>query len=387
MRPRRTIVVGGGIGGMALAAALQRLGLPCVLLERAPALGEVGSGLGILPGAVRALETLGVSPALFAQAAPFRRFRVCSSRGEELAEMSFTRVFARAGRPGYVMHRGALHAALTACVRADAVRTDAEVVAVAERGGEALVSVRGDPTPIAGDLVVGADGLRSVVRRWVRGDDPLRYAGETIFRGIADRALDEPDLCREIFGAGRRTAYYDLGAGRVYWWATAPVPEGTAVPPEARPAYLADAFAGWPFGVPELLARTPADAILQNDIFDRAPVRRWHRGRAVLLGDAAHPTTPNLGQGACMALEDAVVLARAIAEAADPADAFTRYHRLRARRTARTVRLSRLWGRAGLVRQPALVRLRDGVFRRIPATWLEREALRQYGYDPGTLAG
>jgi 2-polyprenyl-6-methoxyphenol hydroxylase-like FAD-dependent oxidoreductase len=88
-----------------------------------------------------------------------------------------------------------------------------------------------------------------------------------------------------------------------------------------------------------------------------------------------------------MALEDAVVLARAIAEAADPADAFTRYHRLRARRTARTVRLSRLWGRAGLVRQPALVRLRDGVFRRIPATWLEREALRQYGYDPGTLAG
>jgi 2-polyprenyl-6-methoxyphenol hydroxylase-like FAD-dependent oxidoreductase len=111
LKPERTIIVGGGVGGMAFAAALQRLGLPFVLLERARELSEVGSGLGILPGAVRALRTLGVGDELFARGAPFRRFFVCSSRGEELAEVSFTRIFERAGCPGYVLHRGALHSA------------------------------------------------------------------------------------------------------------------------------------------------------------------------------------------------------------------------------------------------------------------------------------
>jgi 2-polyprenyl-6-methoxyphenol hydroxylase-like FAD-dependent oxidoreductase len=310
MRPARTIIVGGGVGGMAFAAALQRLGLPFVLLERAPELSEVGSGLGILPGAVRALRTLGVGDELFARGAPFRRFFVCSAGGDELAEVSFTRIFEQAGVPGYVLHRGALHAAIAARVPADTVRTGAEVTSIEQADGEIRVRLRDDPTPVTGDLLVGADGLHSVVRRHVLGDRPPRYAGETIFRGIADFTLARPEISRELFGAGRRAAYYDLGNGRVYWWATAPLAAGTQVPRAARRAYLSEAFAGWAFDLPGVLAATPDERILQNDIYDRLPAPRWHRGRAGLLGDAAHPTTPNLGQGACMAIEDAVVLAR-----------------------------------------------------------------------------
>ncbi len=368
---------------MALAAALQRLGLPFVLLERAPALGEVGSGLGILPGAVRALRTLGVGEELFARGAPFRRFFVCSSRGDELAGVDFGRVFAQAGCGGWVLHRGALHAALAARVRPDAVRTGAEVVAIEQGDGEVRVALRDDPSPIVGDLLVGADGLNSVVRRHVLGDGPPRYAGETIFRGISEHHLERPEICRELFGRGRRTAYYELGPGRVYWWATAPLAQGTVVPEGGRRAFLADAFAGWAFGLPEIFARTPEASILQNDIFDRPPARRWHRGRAVLLGDAAHPTTPNLGQGACMAIEDAVVLARSLVQAADAEQAFTRFHRARARRTAQIVRLSRWWGRAGLWKHPALVALRDGIMRYGPEGWMERAGAVQYAYDPG----
>jgi 2-polyprenyl-6-methoxyphenol hydroxylase-like FAD-dependent oxidoreductase len=385
LRPGRTIIVGGGVGGMALAAALQRLGLPFVLLERAPELSEVGSGLGVLPGAVRALRTLGVGDDLFARGAPFRRFLVCSSAGDELAEVSFTRIFERAGCKGYVLHRGALHAAIAARVRADAVRTGAEVVSVEQDAGEVRVHLRDQPAPLVGDLLVGADGLNSVVRRHVLDDGPPRYAGETIFRGIADFALVEPEISRELFGAGRRAAYYELGPGRVYWWATAPLPAGTEIASPARRAYLEEAFAGWAFDLPAIFAHTPEGSILQNDIYDREPARRWHRGRAVLLGDAAHPTTPNLGQGACMAIEDAIVLARAIVEAGGCEEAFTRFHRRRARRTAQIVRLSRWWGRVGLWKHPALTALRDGAIRYGPEGWMERAGAAQYCYDPGGL--
>jgi 2-polyprenyl-6-methoxyphenol hydroxylase-like FAD-dependent oxidoreductase len=385
LKPARTIIDGGGIGGMAFAAALQRLGLPFVLLEQAEALGEVGSGLGLLPGAVRALEALGVGPALFASGAPFRRFRVATRRGEDLAELDFTRVFERAGRSGYVLERSALHGALAAQVAPEAIRTGARAVAVSQQGGEVQVSLESGGSPVRGDLLVGADGLASVVRRHVLGDAAPRYAGESFFRGIADARLDQPDLCRELFGDGRRTAYYDLGGGRVYWWASAPLPPGSLIPPGERSAYLARAFAGWGFGVTELHARTPEERILQNDGFDRPPARTWHRGAAVLLGDAAHPTTPNLGQGACMAIEDAVVLARAIRAAETPAEAFASFFAQRRRRTARTVRMSRLWGAAGLWRSPLLASLRDAGFRHAPAAWLERGARDQYVYDPGTL--
>lgn len=385
VKPERTIIVGGGVGGMAFAAALERLGLPFVLLERARELGEVGSGLGVLPGAVRALRTLGVGEELFARGAPFRRFVVCSSRGQELAEVSFTRIFERAGCPGYVLHRGALHAALTARVQHDAIRTGSEVVSLEQRNGEVRVLLRDQSTVIAGDLLVGADGLHSVVRQQVLGDGPPRYAGETIFRGISDFTLQRPETSRELFGDGRRAAYYELGKGRVYWWATAPLDRGTDIPQSRRRTYLEEAFAGWAFGIPEIIGSTPEHCILQNDIFDRRPADRWHRGRAVLLGDAAHPTTPNLGQGACMAIEDAVVLARSIAEARHCDEAFTRFHERRSRRTARAVRMSRWWGRVGLWKHPVLVALRNGVMRYGPPGWMERGGAAQYCYDPGGL--
>lgn len=385
MQPDRTLIVGGGIGGMALAAALSRLGMPFLLLEQAEELGEIGSGLGVMPGAVRALEALGAGGELFEDGAPFRRFRVATRDGEDLTEVSFTRLFAAAGRAGYVMHRAALHRALRELVAPESIRTGARVRAVEQAGGEVRAWLEGAEEPVRGDLLVGADGLGSVVRRHVLGDGPPRYAGETIFRGIADAGLAEPDLCRELFGDGRRAAYYDLGGGRTYWWATAPLAQGTALAPADRGSYLARAFAGWAFGVPELLARTPAERILQNDIFDRRPARRWHRGRVGLIGDAAHPTTPNLGQGACMAIEDAVVLARCIGRAESASAGFEAFFRARSRRTAATVRLSRLWGRVGLWNaRPAAV-LRDAAFRAAPDRWLEEAARRQYRYDPGTL--
>jgi 2-polyprenyl-6-methoxyphenol hydroxylase-like FAD-dependent oxidoreductase len=385
MRPGRVIIVGAGIGGMSLAAALQRLDVPVLVLERAARLGEVGAGLGVLPNAVRALAAIGVSRELYGNAGPFRRFRICNEGGEELNEIDFEDAFRRVGGEGYVMHRAALHAAISECVDAGSVRMNACVTSIEQSQAGVTVRLAGESASVSGDLLVGADGLNSVVRAYVLGDGPPRYAGETIFRGITEAELDPPDVCREVLGAGQRAAFYDMGVGRCYWWATSPVPPGTHIAGATRSAYLQERFAGWPYGLPALFARTPSERILQNDIFDRIPARTWHRQRVVLLGDAAHPTTPNLGQGACLAIEDAVVLARTIGQSDDCESAFAHYHRVRAPRTARITRLSRWWGRTGLWKAAPLVWLRDQAYRSTPTSWFEWGMRDQYGYDPGEL--
>lgn len=385
VKPERVLIVGGGIGGMALAAALERLGIEFILFERAQRLSEVGSGLGLLPGAVQALRELGVDDSLFAGAAPFRRFRIASARGRDFVEVDFSRIFESAGHEGFVMRRASVHEALAARVDPRFVRLGADVTGIEDVAGRVRLELRERGERVSGSLVVGADGLNSAVREHCLADGRPRYAGETIFRGIAEHALERPELSRELFGRGRRAAYYELEPGRVYWWATAPLPEGTVVPLGSRRAYLAKAFAGWAFGIPELHRATPEEMILQNDIYDRRPARRWHRGRVVLLGDAAHPTTPNLGQGACMAIEDAIVLARCLARAEGLEDAFHTYRSVRAARTSRTVRLSRHWGKAGLWQRPAAVRARDAALRATPSALMQRQALRQYRYTPGRL--
>jgi 2-polyprenyl-6-methoxyphenol hydroxylase-like FAD-dependent oxidoreductase len=376
----KIVIVGGGIGGMALAAALTRRGAPPLVLEQASELGEVGSGLGVLPSAVHALRSLGVSESLFEGAAPLRRVRLGSHRGRELAVLDVTRVFERVGAGGYVMRRTALHAALARLVDPACVRTGARVRGLRSVEGGVEIALEGEGEPLRAELVVGADGLRSAVRRHLLGDVPPRYAGETIFRGVADVRPEPTDVCREIFGPGRRFGYYDLGAGQTYYWATSPEPEGTVIAPAERRAYLRARFAGWPFGVPDLIEHTPDGQFLQNDIFDRPPLRSWHRGRVVLLGDAAHPTTPNMGQGACMAIEDAVVLARRLAEGGDREAALRAYAAERAGRTAMITRLSRLWGAVGLWASRPLVWLRDAFYLATPDAVFERILTSQYAY-------
>ena len=385
MKSQRILIAGAGIGGLALAAALQRTGHDPLVLERAPRIGEVGAGLGLLPGAMRALAAIGVSRAFLARASPLRRLRIASRRGAELAHVDFDALFARVRGEGYVAHRADLHAALAACVDPARIRTGCTVAGFAQDERGVRVRVEGAEDEISGDLLVGADGLRSAVREQLLGDGLPHYAGETLFRGVALASHGDPALCCEMIGAGQRAAFYALGPGRWYWWAAVPLSEGSAIPQGERGALLARHFAGWPFGLPELLARTPSDEILQNDSCDRPPARTWHRGRVALLGDAAHPTTPNLGQGACMALEDAVVLARAIALAETPEEAFAGFRRARAGPAAQITRLSRRWGRVGLWRSGPAERLRDAAYALTPASWLAAILRRQYDYDPGTL--
>lgn len=261
--------------------------------------------------------------------------------------------------------------------------------------GKRLVGLRQDPDGVElsfadgaterADTVVGADGLRSVVRAALFGEEEPRYSGETAYRGIAEFPVEDPGMMRETQGNGWRGAVHPLDAEHVYWWAAHRTSAGMTQDPSQRKDAVLAGVGEWIGGLPQAVAATPAETILHNDLFDRDPIATWTVGRVSLLGDAAHPTTPNLGLGGCMAIEDAVVLARAVDQTGAHGPAFAQYEFERHTRTARVVWMSRLMGRSGSLTNPVAVKvwrsLNSVTPPRIAASMLAREVT----YMPGSL--
>lgn len=354
----RIAIVGGGIGGMALAAALQRLDVPFVLFEQADALRTVGYGLTLQKNAIAALDTVGIGQRIRSHGVPIEHGQIRQPSG---------RLLASARVELCAVHRATLLAALAAEVPPDALRLGCRVESVPEA-----------------DLVVAADGLHSVLRAHVNASDaPERDSGYTAWRGLARRtptidAALQRGVVSETWGPGTRFGIVPVDDGRVYWFAVAPVqPLHNQLDAHG---FLCRTFAGWHQPVQALLDTTTPSTILESRIVDRLPGARWYSGRLILLGDAAHPMTPNLGQGGCQAIEDAVVLAHLIRAAVDGSvrldSVGARYESLRRARVQDIVDQSYAIGRIAKHANPLIVAARDLLFRMIPARVQERRLER-----------
>jgi 2-polyprenyl-6-methoxyphenol hydroxylase-like FAD-dependent oxidoreductase len=240
------------------------------------------------------------------------------------------------------------------------------VPAEALRSGVTVTGVRPDGTVVhsggesRADLVVGADGLHSVTRTSVWPDAPLPgYAGYTVWRMITPPVPVDETV--ESWGAGERFGYLPLADGRVYCFATANAPEGAD---NGGLAGLRRRFAGWHDPIPALLEAADPGAVLHDDLYELPPLAAYTSGRVALLGDAAHAMTPNLGQGACQALEDAVVLAKTV----DGPGGLDAYDRLRRPRTQKIALRSRRIGVVAQWASPAAVTLRNVALRLLPGS-------------------
>ncbi|HEY2936253.1 MAG TPA: FAD-dependent monooxygenase, partial [Gaiellaceae bacterium] len=214
------------------------------------------------------------------------------------------------------------------------------------------------------DIVIGADGIRSTVRRSLFGEEPLRYGGHRAWQA-GTRFDDERVRERfvEVWGVGG--GFGPAGADRVYWYCFEAVPDGAPAPHRPRDEFLRR-YGAWFDPIPALIESTDPDAIEPTFTYDRRPRRSWGRGRVTLLGDAAHPMKPNIGQGAAQALEDAVVLASCVAGSGDPEEALRAYERRRVGRANAVVRASRRVGRVAEVRSPLGARVRDAFIKALP---------------------
>ncbi|MDO9524950.1 MAG: FAD-dependent monooxygenase [Gemmobacter sp.] len=340
------LIAGAGIGGLTAAACLLQAGIDVEVYEQAPVLSEVGAGIQISANAGRVYRHLGLMDAVRAAGAEpaLYRFRMFDT-GEVLQTIPLGSGYeARHGVPYVTIHRADLHALLVERVRAlkpDAIRLGVGVSGYATNGREAeLLTSRG---PVRGAAVIGADGIRSVIRAQMLGDTLAEYTGDCVWRAM----VQTPDLppehqsnCVDIWvGPHRHAVTYPLRGGALTNFVGCVEYDG--VPEDgwtiARPwAEMQADFAGWHPMIGALIHHAARDACYRWSLRIRPPVQSWTDGRVTLLGDAAHPTLPYMAQGAAMAVEDAVILARCLAST-DVARALSAYQHARLARTTRIV--------------------------------------------------
>lgn len=376
---RRAIVIGGGIGGLAAAIALRRAGMPVTVFERAPAIDPLGAGLTLWANAIGALECLGLADAVRALAVPALSGGIRTKRGAALTLFDARSLRRRFGEVAIAVHRAELQQILLDALPPGTLRLDAACVEAGQDDTGAWARLA-DGALARGALLIGADGLRSTVRGCLFDPTTPRYAGYTAWRGVVAFPHAATPF-GEWWGCGRRFGLVPLSGGRVYWFAAANAPEGLRAPPDERKEQLEEMFRAWPDPIPSVIAATEAGEILHNDVYDLPPLRRWGAGTITLLGDAAHPMTPNLGQGACQALEDAVVLGRCLRRERTIEAALRRYERARRPRTRAVTRQSRLIGKVAQWENPTACRLRDVALRLTPSAVQQRGLGRVIGYE------
>ncbi|MEU7410987.1 FAD-dependent monooxygenase [Streptomyces sp. NPDC042638] len=305
----RAVVIGGGIGGLAAAAALHRTGWTVTVLERAPSLDPVGAAISLAPNGLRALDVLGIGDEIRDLAAWQGDGGLRTPGGRWLSRSSATAAADRFGGPLVLLPRATLVDRLAALLPPGAVRT-ASPAALADAGDRTRPArVRAGADELEAELVVGADGVNSRVRGALFPVHPgPAYAGFTTWRVLVPVPCAE-FASHETWGPGRLWGTHPLKDGRVYAYAAATAPAGEHAPDDEK-AELLRRYGDWHDPIPAVLAAVRPEDVLRRDVHHLAqPLPAYHSGRTVLLGDAAHAMPPTLGQGGNQALEDAVVLA------------------------------------------------------------------------------
>ena len=367
------VVAGAGIGGLTLALALRRRGARVRVFERANHLTAAGAGIALPANGVKALQTLSLGQSVMSSGMVVARAAILDSRGRPLGpEVDLTSVYDSMGAPLVALHRARLHSILLDAAGPDVVTTGRQVASF-EQNESSVHVLLWDGERIAADLLIGADGLHSIVRAQLVDKEPPAYSGYTSWRGATPgHAVQVPNRTSESWGRGERFGIVPIGFGEIYWFAVA------NAPPNGRDldvrGELRERFGSWHEPIASIIDATPADRILRTDICDRAAIERWHQGRVALLGDAAHPMTPNLGQGAGQAIEDAVVLAECLAAMPTLEEALTRYEQRRVARANGIARASRRLGAMAQWSHPGAAWIRDRAMSLIPASVAVRQA-------------
>ncbi|CAN5847324.1 FAD-dependent monooxygenase [soil metagenome] len=374
----KALIIGGGIGGLATAIALRNVGVEVAVFERVAQLHEVGAGLSLWANAIKALKLLGLAESINKISIPEVQGGIRAWHGEVLTTTSTEELQRALGQPNIVLHRAELHAALLNALKTEPVHF-AQLCTGFQQDVDGVTAHFADGAQVRGDLLIGADGLHSVVRAQLHGKQKPRYAGYTAWRSLVDFAPEQL-LPGETWGAGVRFGQVPMSGQRAYWFAAKNAPEG-ARSPEGEKAELLRIFRDWHVPITALIEASAENTILRNDIYDRPPLRHWGENRVSLLGDAAHPMTPNLGQGACQALEDAVVLARCLRDRKDIPAALRVYEAQRIPRTNSIVTQSRRVGEIGQWERPLAIQLRKFLLKQVVARIQTQQIIRMVGYD------
>jgi 2-polyprenyl-6-methoxyphenol hydroxylase-like FAD-dependent oxidoreductase len=385
---KRAAIIGGGIGGLTTAIALRKVGFAVSVYERAPELREVGSGMSLWPNAVRSLNQ--IEPNILTRLRPrghsLRHLLMKDAQGERIKTLPLP----VADGGGFAIHRAELQSALAQAVSPSSIHLDHTFSRLEQRHKSVLLHFENGASAEA-DLVVACDGIHSAVRKSLGLKSTLTNRPYSVWRGMTQinpehqaryLGLDHDGDFSESYGHGRRFGILRLGPERIHWYAVA----NNSLRPPGLPedAALRHLFSGWHAPIPELIEN--AESVICAKVQDRLSALPWVVGRVAILGDAAHPISPNFGQGACLAIEDAVVLAACLQTHANLRRALRRYEISRYPRCLELLFMSREAGRFAQFQNRALVHLRKHFLKLAPLAFTTFWFRRSCDFHPPSLA-
>ncbi len=323
-------------------------------------LREVGAGIALWANATHVLKELGVLDDALRVGNVVTNYQFLSQTGKELVNLRVNHHEV----PAIGIHRADLQALLWQRLPSEQSILG-QVFEQFEQVGTKVRAHFAGGLVDEGDALIGADGLRSRVRSQLFGEAQPIYRGMTAYRALTAYIPDtyKPGYICEFIGSGKAFGFLTIGKGRMYWYVASIASQGQPDAPVGRKRELQEMFTDWPEPIPELIAATDEASILKNDLCDRVPIKQWGKQNITLLGDAAHPTLPTMGQGACMALEDALVVTKCLLEQANPADAFRQYEFLRVGRTQKIVEQSLVIGKSFQIENRVFIALRNTLMK------------------------
>lgn len=363
MKHQTVIIVGAGIAGLSTAIALQKKGIEVEVFEAALELKEVGAGLGLGINAMYAFKHLGIYEDVVQQGRALRTFTIYDHHGQPITKTSF----AEEEIGNFTIHRAKLHQTLLSKLDPTTIHLGKKV----KRFETTDFTVRlhfEDGSTHHSNFVIVADGIHSNIRNQLLPESCPRYAGYTCWRSVvSNHSLDITETS-ETWGPKGRFGLVPLDEDRLYWFACVNAKESDINFHSFKVADLLELFKEYHNPIAQVLRQTEDASLINHDIFDIVPLKRFAFGRIVMVGDAAHATTPNMGQGACQAIEDAVVLANAMAVESDFEKAFQVFEKKRLKRTKWIIDTSRNIGQLAQIQNPLLIHIRNAALRNMPAS-------------------
>ncbi len=340
MHNLKVVIIGAGMGGLATGTALRQIGYKVEIYDRVSELRPAGAGISLWSNGVKVVNRLGLGKEMASIGGRMDRMEYRSHTGEQLTDISLAPLVEAVGQRPYPVARTDLQQMLLNAFGPENVQLNSSCVAV-EQNTNSVTAIFADGRTATGDILIGADGVHSTVRRHVLGNDTQRrYVGYVNWNGLVPISDDlaPKDTWTIYVGEHKRASMMPVGGDRFYFFFDVPLPIGTVSEPHQRQAELAGFFEGWAAPVQTLIQRLDPLKTNRVEIHDIEPLERLVRGRVALLGDAAHSTAPDLGQGGCQAMEDAEVLTRYLLTTnLSVADALKRYEAERKERTAAVI--------------------------------------------------
>ena len=356
---KQIAIIGGGIAGLTFARCLSHKHYDIHIFEKKETFGEVGAAISVFPNALCVLDELGLLKKILANSGHIKEIHLKTNKGSILSKST-----PQGEYPVICIHRADLHRILLENINAK-LYTNFGLSSISHKdNGQLELGFENGEVKIF-DAVIGADGIHSIVRQHIIDDGKPVFRGYNIWRGVGKANFDN-GYASETFGKGQRVGIVPIKEGVYGWWATNNEQYMQDDNPEETKDKLKRLFGSWHYPIPELIENT--ELIIKNSLVDRIPTKGWTKGNVTLLGDAAHPTTPNLGQGGCMAIEGAYILAKSIIKYGISKEAFNRYEELQFPRSKKIVNESLKFGKLGQASNSILIFLRNAIFKSMPSS-------------------